>query len=177
MYRFLDFFSFFSFLFLKILKWIKVVTSPGNRQANPLGPMGSSSGTGPLVSTWENQHSFAPTPLSHLSESLQVDPGPNCGQQKVRGARYTRHSSLHTRIWYPLRSGMALESAGFFSPDGLWAKRVTTLQKLFSVRLHVEMAAQEKVQRASDWSCTTEDRTILQPPVILAGISTEQNAS
>lgn len=35
-----------------------MVTSPRNRQANPLGPMGSSSGTGPLVSTWENQHSL-----------------------------------------------------------------------------------------------------------------------
>lgn len=29
----------------------------------------------------------------------------------------------HTRIWYPLRSGMALGSAGFFSPDGLWGKK------------------------------------------------------
>lgn len=29
----------------------------------------------------------------------------------------------HTRIWYPLRSGMALGSEGFFSPDGLQGKR------------------------------------------------------
>lgn len=28
-------------------------------------------------------------------------------------------ASPHTRIWYPLRSGMALGSEGFFSPEGL----------------------------------------------------------
>lgn len=41
-------------------------TSPRNRQVNPMGPMGSSSGTGPLGSTWEDQHSvpfLLPYPL------------------------------------------------------------------------------------------------------------------
>lgn len=53
-----------------------MVTSPRNRQANPLGPMGSSSGTGPLVSTWENQHSLLlplPCPICQIhSRWIQV---------------------------------------------------------------------------------------------------------
>lgn len=58
-------YRFFYFFFKKyFFQWIKMDTSPRHRQVNPLGPMGSSSGTGPLGSTWEDQHCSAPAPLS-----------------------------------------------------------------------------------------------------------------
>lgn len=37
----------------------------------------------------------------------------------VAGGSWPPEARPHTRIWYPLRSGMALGSEGFFSPEGL----------------------------------------------------------
>lgn len=104
-------------------------TFPRSRQVNPPGPMGSSSGTGPLGSTWEDQDSVPhPCPLCQRHCRWIQDPVVSRKKSVEPGIQGT---ALHTRIWYPLRSGMALESAGFFSPDGLWEKRVRTIQKLF----------------------------------------------
>lgn len=155
--------SFYFFLKKYLFQWIKMDTSPRNRQVNPMGPMGSSSGTGPLEVPGKTStlfHSCSPIPFVRIAAGA----GPNCGQQEVCGARHTRHSSLHTRIWYPLRSGMALESVGFFSPDGLQAKRLRTINKLFSQSeepAHREASTGEASRKASDLSCTTEGRITL----------------
>lgn len=139
-----------------------------------MGPMGSSSGTGPLEVPGKTStlfHSCSPIPFVRIAAGA----GPNCGQQEVCGARHTRHSSLHTRIWYPLRSGMALESVGFFSPDGLQAKRLRTINKLCSQSeepAHREASTGEASRKASDLSCTIEGRIILQHSVTLPAVST-----
>lgn len=101
-----------------------MVTSPRNRQANPLGPMGSSSGTGPLVSTWENQRSLLlplPCPLCQnhcrwiqvqtVASKKSVEPG-------TQGtALFTPGSGTHwglAWLWNPQASShqMACEQRG-----------------------------------------------------------------
>lgn len=71
---------------------------------------------------------------------------------------------LHTRIWYPLRSGMALESAGFFSPDGLCAERVRTIQELFfrsGEPAHTDATTEAAYRKASQLTYVAEGRIFL----------------
>lgn len=56
---------------------------------------------------------------------------------------------------------MALESAGFFSPDGLCAERVRTIQELFFWRgepARIDASTEEAYRKASQLTYVAEGR-------------------
>lgn len=130
-----------------------MVTSPRNRQANPLGPMGSSSGTGPLVSTWENQHSLLlplPCPIcqNHCRwiQVPQLWPARSPWSQAHKAKLSSHPDLIPIEVWHGFGIGRLLLTRWPVSKEGNNFSETVFSQ----VMLHIEMAAQEKVHRASD---------------------------